>query len=348
MAQQKRLFTAYIDLPFLRRFLRGKADPIEEDDTEWVDTWQSVYSFLRRHTQQIVVDGREEEVFSSDTLKSVLLSSGQPDVQFEPGISDQIDGQESWIGDDPFCVFLFGDCEKSLESLRKETGLLFLNYESLKERWLSLFQPSTIDLHGDTASFDWEEIVPHARPLNSILIVDRYAYHQLASRTEFARNLGGLLEALLSDQNPSHSIDIAIFTDLQKAIDEDGREIANLFKTGRGFFDNRLSTLNLRFRLLGLQSHSEDHHEDRLLFTNYGFFLSGDSFDYFQEGGTKDTLLSYLPLKGHEPEALRRLRRFSMIDFEPPEAVDRNGDPIRLAQGDLGNRLLAWVQNRAS
>ena len=289
------------------------------------------------------MDGREEEVLNSDTLTRVLLD-WSPNVEFEPGITDQIDGEESWIGDEPFSVFLFDDCEKPLKSLRKETGLLFLNHEALEDRWLALFQSTTIDIHGDT-SFDWEDFTPHACPLNSILIVDRYAYHQLASRSEFARNLGGLLEALLPNQKPSHSIDVSIFTDLQKAIDKDGREVSNLFETARDFLDERFGNLNIRLRLLGLQSHDDDHHEDRLLFTNYGFFLSGDSFDYIQGEGNKDTLVSYLPLKGHEPEAISRLRRFSMIDFEPLEGVDRNGDAIRLAQGDPGNRLLDWIQN---
>lgn len=344
MDLQDRLFTAYIDLSFLKRFLKSKADPIDEEEAEWMDVWQSVWTFIRRHARQIVVDGREEEVLNSDTLTRVLLD-WSPSLEFEPGITDQIDGTESWIRDEPFSVFLFEDCEKPLKSLRKETGLLFLNHEDLEDRWLALFRSTTIDLHGDT-SFDWKDLTPHASPLNSILIVDRYAYDQLASRSEFARNLGGLLEAVLPTRNLSHSIDVAIFTDLQKAIDEDGREVSELFNTTREFLDDRFDHLNIRLRLLGLQGHDEDHHEDRLLFTNYGFFLSGDSFDYFREKGTKDTLMSYLPLKGHEPEALRRLRRFSMIDFEPPQGYDRKGDLIRLAKGDPGNRLLDWVQNQ--
>lgn len=61
----------------------------------------------------------------------------------------------------------------------------------------------------------------------------------------------------------------------------------------------------------------------------------------------KNTLVKYLPMRGHETEALRRLRRFSNINFDPPlRYVD--GNRVQLAEGDPRNRLLDWVQNHVA
>lgn len=347
MISQQRLFTACIDLSFLRKLLRSKPDPIDDLDESWMDVWNSVFSFLRQHAR-VIVDGKKEEVFSSETLTRVLLSDGQTEnVEFKPGISTQVGGEDCCLEKNPFSVFLLDDCNRPLGVLRKETGLLFLRHDDLDDRWSSLFQADAIDLHGSGSSFKWEDLSQHARPLNSILIVDKYAYHQLASQSKFTQNLGALLAALLPAHTPAHPIHIAIFTGLQKAINDEGRQISDLFETARNFLDNRFDHLDIQLRLLGFD---EDQHEDRFLFTNYGFFFSGDSFEYFREDGTlqKDTLVKYLPLKGHESEVFRRLKRFGEISFSPPVGFDPRDGRIQLAKGGPGNRLLDWVQNHDS
>lgn len=346
MSVNQRLFTAYIDLSFLKKHLRSKPDPIDDLDESWTDVWKSVFSFLRGHAR-VVVDGKQEEVFRSATLTHVLLSDGQTEnVEFKPGISTQLDGENRWLGEDPFSVFLLEDCNRPLGVLRKETGLLFLRHDDLDDRWPLLFEADAIDLHGENNSFKWEDLSQHARPLNSLLVVDKYAYHQLASQSKFAQNLGALLTALLPDHTPAHPIHVAIFTGLQKAINDDGRQISDLFETARDFLNNRFGHLDIQLRLLGFD---EDQHEDRFLFTNYGIFFSGDSFEYFREDGTlqKSTLVKYLPLKGHESEVLRRLKRFGEIGFSPPVGFDPRGGRIELARGDPENRLLNWVQSRS-
>lgn len=348
MPSKQRLFTAYVDLPFLRKLLRSKPDPISDSDRGWMEIWQSVFSFLRRHAR-VIVDGKKEEVLESEVLTHVLLSDGQPEnVEFEPGVSNQLDGGNSWLGEDPFSVFLFEECNRSLRDLRRETGLLFLCHDDLDNRWPPLFQPGVVDLHGDADFFRWKDLSKHARPLNSILVVDKYAYQQLTTQSKFARNIGGLLTALLPDHAPAHPIHIAIFTDLQEAIDDKGRKISDLYEVARRFIGDNLGHLEIQLRLLGLDKDDQNQHKDRFLFTNYGIFFSGDSFDYFDEDGLQtDTLVKYLPLKGHEDAALRRLEKFGKLNFSPPSGNDTDGSPLDLAEGDLRNRLLDWVQNRA-
>ncbi|MCS3642240.1 hypothetical protein [Salinibacter ruber] len=345
MISQQRLFTAYIDLSFLRKLLRSKPDPISDSDQDWMGIWQSVFSFLRRRAR-VIVDGREEKVLDSEVLTHVLLSDGQPqNVEFEPGISEQIDGKNGWLGEEPFSVFFFEECDTPLRMLREKTGLLFLCHDELNSRWPRLFQSNTIDLHGDNSTFEWNDLSPHARPLNTIIIADKYAYQQLASHSNFTQNLGDLLETLLPDHTPEHPIDIAIVTGLQKAVAE-RYEVRDLFQTARSFLDDKFGHLDIHLRLLDFD---QNQHEDRFLITNYGIFFSGDSFDYFREDGSlrKNTLVKYLPMRGHETEALRRLRRFSNINFDPPlRYVD--GNRVQLAEGDPRNRLLDWVQNHVA
>lgn len=344
MHPQERLFTAYIDLPFLKKLLRNKPDPISDADGEWMDIWQNVFTFLCQHAK-VIVDGTEDEVLSDETLTQVLLSDGQPgSVKFKPGITGQIETEDSWVGEDPFSVFLLEDQDLSLKRLRTETGLIFLCHEDLADRWCLLFQQSSIDLHDDVSSFSWKDLARHARPLNSILIADRYAYKQLASRSKFDQNLGSLLRAFLPEHTPAQPIHVAIVTGLEKAYNREGHRVSNLFETARSFLDNRFSHLDIRLRLLGFD---QDQHEDRFLITNYGFFYSGDSFDYFQEDGAvqKNTLVKYLPLKGHEAEARTRLERFGEINVSPSSMIV-GGERVRLAKGDLDHRLLDWALNQ--
>ena len=345
MHPQQRLFTAYIDLSFLKKLLRNKPDPIDDPDGSWMDTWWDVFTFLHRHAI-VIVDGEPKEVFSDETLTHVLLSHGQPDsVKFEPGVTSQIDGEASWLGEDPFSVFLLEDQDASLRELRMETGLLFLRHEDLTRRWSLLFQPSSIDLHGDDSSFRWKDLAQHARPLNSILVVDKYAYKQLVSRsTKFVKNLGGLLSTLLPKHTPGHSIHVAIVTGLKKAYYDKRYRVSDLFETVRSFLDDQFGHLDIRLRLIGFD---QDQHEDRFLFTNYGFFYSGDSFDYFRDDGTlrKDTLVKYLPLKGHETEVRKRLERFGKINVSSSSKTI-GGEPSRPAEGDLGHRLFDRVLNQ--
>lgn len=338
MSSQEHLFTAYIDLSFLKRLLRSKPDPLEDLDGNWPETWRDVFSFLRQHAR-VVVDGTEEEVLGDEVLTRVLLSSGLAQPKFKPGIAKQVAHGNTSIVENPFTVFLFEDCEKPLEVLRKRTGLLFLQHGDLNSRWPLLFQSHSFDVHDGEPTFGWDDLIPHAQPLNAIMVVDKYAFGQLASPPKFAQNIGKLLLSLLPDEPPDCPIHITIVTGLKKAIGDHRHKIESLFDTASHFLRKQTSKLNIQLRIMGFQ---KNQHEDRLVFTNYGMFLSGDSFDYFREDGTirKDTLIEYIPIKGHEAEVFRRLSRFGQLDAKVPCAVNYKAEVVSLACGWEGNRLL--------
>jgi hypothetical protein len=338
MTFSKRLFTVYIDLAFLRCFLQAKPDPLADSEGKWPATWQDVFAFLRKHAH-IVLDAREHDVIGNDLLVQVLMSEGRWSVEFEPGIATEIAESGAPSSDDPFALFMLEEDAVSPDEMEQKTGLLFLRHKNLAERWPMVFQHHTLDVHEGAVSFHWRDIGTRAQPLNAVVVVDKYAYHQLSQPSIFERNLGGLLLSLLPSHARTIPVHVTIVTDLEKAVSKKQIKVNELHDTVRSFLDRHRNGFDIRFSLVGLRRHG---HEDRIVFTNYGAFMSGDSFDFFGEDGSvkKDTMVTYLPIQGHEATILRRLRRFGRLCANPRHGFNHKGKAVYLACGDQTNRLL--------
>lgn len=204
--------------------------------------------------------------------------------------------------------------------------------------WLKRFGSETVDV-SQNSSFEWDDLRPHADPSNAIVVVDKYAFAQMASVKILRSNLGPLLLSLLPEEVPDWPVHITIVTDLATAVVEKGQSVNDLYDTLSSFLKDHRSDLDIYLTLLGLSS---SKHEDRYVFTNYGFFASGDSFDFFREDGSlyKDTLLQYIPIPQHEKEVVRRLQRFEDLSHSPPKVVKPGGQTTLLAAGHQTNPLL--------
>jgi hypothetical protein len=329
--------------------MKTKPDPFDTNE-EWFDTWKSLFSFLR-HDGRLIIDASEEEVLPKETLSGVLLSDGTrkpEDISFEPGVIDRAAEDTGSIEDNPFTVFLIGDDDSTAKTIRQETGLLSLTFEEVEKKWSERFDSETVDVSPESAPFQWKDLRPHADPSNSIVVVDKYAFGQLTSRKSLESNLGALLLSLLPEDAPDWPVHITIVTDLESAVVEQDRSVNDLYDTLSDFMRKHRGDLEIYLTLLGLSLDSG--HEDRYVFTNYGFFASGDSFDFFREDGSlrKDTLLQYIPFKEHENEVVRRLRRFADLAESPPTVVRAGGDTAFLAAGHQTNRLLDRVRDSAA
>lgn len=136
--------------------------------------------------------------------------------------------------------------------------------------WLERFGSETVGV-SQNSSFEWNDLRPHADPSNAIVVVDKYAFGQMASVKILRSNLGPLLLSLLPEEVPDWPVHITIVTDLATAVVEKGQSVNDLYDTLSSFLKDHRSDLDIYLTLLGLSS---SKHEDRYVFTNYGFSLA--------------------------------------------------------------------------
>lgn len=330
-----RFLTAYVDLPFLEKLFQNAPDsllsPAEE---KWPEVWQNVYQFLQK-SARIVIDAREEEVLSKKLLTDYLLGSGQyKHVDFEPNLEDTLADSEVYVND-PFSVFLLENSELNFDDLCSRTGLLFLQHEDLREDWPRLFNDHVLDVNDSSPPFRWTNLCPHATPLNSLIVADRYAYAQFHDdpRSEsFERNLGALLDALLPAGPLDDHFHLTLVTDLTSLFGDHGVKPREMEQRLRSFLESKKPKLDILLTILG---HRKSGHKDRFIFTNYGLFTSNDSFAFFNGNHlTKDTLVRYIPNSGEDRSVIRRrLRRISELQEERKSQGE-------MGSGDFLNRLL--------
>jgi hypothetical protein len=329
--------TAYLDRPFLDKLFQSKPDLAASPDDRWPETWQNVYRFLQR-SARIVVDASREEIESESILTRFFLSSGQwSHVDPRPGVSEQYSDPGFENIDDPYSVFLFDNPEIPVNDLRKQKGLLFLRHNDLDKHWLRLFSEHVIDVQPKTSNpFTWEQLIPHAAPLNAIVIADKYAFAHF-KESAFKENIGALLCTVLPEESLDQPFHVTIVADLKEQLDRRGpNEILNFV---RSCIKKCKPGLEFYLTLIGYRG---DGHKDRFIFTNYGVFTSNDSFAFFQDGKLKkETLIQYLPNSTHgESIAVHRLRRFAKLCSDPPEIYHHRRNTVLLAAGDDKNRLL--------
>jgi hypothetical protein len=204
---------------------------------------------------------------------------------------------------------------------------------------MRLFSDHVLDVNDSSPSFRWSHLHPHATPLNSIIVADRYAYNQFhdGNRSEsFEQNLGALLNDLLPTGPLDDHLHLTLVTDLQPLR---GYEVkpSDVEERLRSFLKSRKPHLDVYLTVLGYTS---DGHKDRFIFTNYGMLTSNDSFSFFKNNNlSKNTLIHYIPASGKRISTIRRrLRRLS-------ELQERRKNQGAWCYGDFQNRLFKYTDN---
>jgi hypothetical protein len=175
-------------------------------------------------------------------------------------------------------------------------------------------------------------------PLNSMVVADRFAYHQFheGGRSEsFEENLGALLDALLPEGPLDDHFHLTLVTDLTSLWDKYRVRASDVEARLRSFVESVRPKLDV---LLTASSYRESSsHKDRFVFTNYGLLTSNDSLHFFEGGEVnKETLVHYLPSSEKGKAVRRRLHRMDRLQ----QPWEYGAEPVWMVHGDCQNRLL--------
>lgn len=329
-----RFLTAYVDLPFIEEIFRNKPDEgsAPYDKRELWEVWHGVFDFLQRHAR-VILDG---DLDGHPELQRFFLHTGQWDLDLQPGASTRFIDPQHVSESNPYTIFLLENPDIPVDDLRQETGLLFLRYEDLEHDWLRLFKHHNIDIGVEADRlFEWGRLRQHGSPLNAIVVADKYAYKQFSDDT-FEENLGALFLSLLPERinNKAH---ITLVTDLWTAYEEKRLKPNEVHDRIKDYLQMYRADLDVAITVVGYESSAG--HKDRFIITNYAFFASNDSLEFFRNGRlNKETFIHHLPLSENGLKAKRRLRRLAGISNDPP-TYPANG--LLLGSSSGRNRLLS-------
>ena len=336
-----RFLTAYIDLPFIEKLLDNRPDDAMTDPyADSPEMWRNVFLFLQRHAH-IITDVDQETLENRESIQGFLFGERTLDVDIRPGaIQRFVESQQADV-EDPYTLFLLENPDIPIDELRKQTGLLFLRYSDLERDWLRLFKPHNIDVSTEAdEEFKWSHLRQHGCPLNALVVADRYAYSQFTNGS-FEENLGALFLSFLSE-SIVETVHITLVTDFWKAFEKSAitPEPNEVHDRIEDHLNLHRPDLNVEVTVLSYKRGAG--HKDRFVFTNYAWFDSNDSFEFFRNGKiSKETRIHHVPLYGENGLTARRyLERFARINSDPPEHLFPSRPPMLLASGSAGNRLL--------
>jgi len=337
-----RYLTAYVDLPFLQRFVASKP---EDAASDWIDVWKGVYNFIREHAQVVACFAKSE---LDPTLQRFLFDYNSY-IRFEPEAPHR-GGPEAdlrRIADDhPRTVFFMEDPEVPVEEMRQSTGLLFARLDDLERLWPQLFDVHEIPVNTEREPpFRWELLTDHAQPLNAVVIADKYVYEEI-KKDIFDQNTGRLISALLPEAALVVPVHVTIVTNLEKLFEATEISPQQVYDQICSFLEEVRPDLDFHLTVLGYR---ETSHKDRFVVTNYGELSSNDSFAFFENGELKkDTKIIHLPSSSHGESTSRQLARIASLSQDPPCVFnfrsEESGATVLLAAGDNINRLLDYAE----
>jgi hypothetical protein len=239
--------------------------------------------------------------------------------------------------DKPWSLYLSNDPDARRSS--RELGILHTTPDGIFELWEMIGQYhhySIGELEGNEVLTSWEDLKLGSAPLNAVVITDRYL---LKSKKQAEINIGDLLLLLLPNAHTHVPVEITLLTDIEEAYTHD------VEKARSHLVDYiRRDRPELDFNLSLVVPHTGRPPHDRHIFTSYGFFKSGNSFNYFDETGAPvlDTTLDFNPIFPPKSYgvALDKLRRVK----ELVESTPRELGVHKYVAGSKENRLFRVLE----
>lgn len=290
-------FDTYCDLAFLERFVEGAPDPFSGG--EMGEVWHKVKNFFQKDTN-LHVDASCEDLSERAARIITYRPGSRTEAYCDPDVLDYFEERAT-----PHTFFLVENTDAVPETLSRQFGAQPLSYEGFFDVWsrigsYELRLVSSREKGGKQIS-SWEDLEKFAAPTQRLIVCDRYMF------TENENGEGEEGEESRPEDN--------IFKLVSRLLPKRGRLKKHVTLVGRpgdpvkwrrclkeflkreGFELDRVSVCVAR--------PGETYH-DRHIFTDYGLFISGNSFNYFNESGRvrekAETILAFLPLV--EPEIL--------------------------------------------
>ena len=141
----------------------------------------------------------------------------------------------------------------------------------------------------------WEDLKEYVSPCTDIIIVDQFIF---SSPELYQKNIYSLIRALCSKVKNSH-VNIVVFTlksNYNKLTSTEFEPDWDTIYSKIRKCAEKYSSFNVTFVTASKQT-LEEH--DRTIFTNYKYFSSGDSYNYFDSNEAKITNGRYLHAHSH-------------------------------------------------
>jgi len=192
------------------------------------------------------------------------------------------------FNDFPRAVFLLDISEHECKELEDKFGLLFLCKNNLFEKSTFLFASEIIPI-GDKAKQEstlsnWQEFAKFKHPFNSLIIIDNYLLKEDNDISNLILLLKSLLPNQISDNKTDFHLTLITYEDIPKTLqinESNRRELEEKI--------NNQLLLPYRIKASIIKHNVIDKNHDRNILTNYLWFHSGHSFDYFKQAKSKHT-----------------------------------------------------------
>lgn len=186
------------------------------------------------------------------------------------------------FNDFPRAVFLLDISEQECQELEEKFGLLFLCKNNLLRKSRFLFASEVIPI-GDKSKKEvtlnsWNEFAKFKHPFNSLIIIDNYFWKDESDLSTLMPLLDSLLPDRLSDKKTDFNLTLITYEAEIKTVQFNEARRKELQEK----INDQLSR-PFRIKMSIIKHNVIDKNHDRNILTNYVWFHSGHSFDYFRE-----------------------------------------------------------------
>jgi hypothetical protein len=313
-------YTTFCDPGFLDRFYRERPvrDVMEFTDDDRL--WLSVHEYLRKETNVVVSSASAESLSEYPFLRYLLDRPVGTSCVLEEEMPCEVDDLSPWT------LYMTHDEDVSHQVWR-------LSPADWRDHWKRLGEHCLVDVCDAPGDRDrltsWGDLERFHGTLSSVVICDRY----MLSNVERAKeNVFELIVSLLPHGPVERTIDVTLVTLEVKEI--------NLQKVWDAFMQHlsdRRPEQEVNLTIVKATNLSDYH--DRHVFVDYGFLISGHSFNYFKNQKLSvTTTLTYEPALKRSKLAimLNRLQELATIVQKTPEKLGLYHNVI----GNRRNRLL--------
>ena len=305
----------YVDIEFLRGFYRAR--PKEElDPSGDFQIWQDLQMFLAFRTDiTFSTQGINLEDLTENPLARIFAQNAEHVGSGYSRISSfQAIVPKDFLEANPNCTFLLRDSQdKSFDA--EGYGVVATNSDAILGTWKKFARGTDFHVDRDEGDFSgFQDLLKFRTPVNSILITDNYI---LSQRSKIKANILEILTNLIPKRRGDSKVPLEIMI-VTCTVDGTLPEI-NSFIT-----EHLKKELRSAAVTVSIVKIKQESFHDRLIFSHFFYFESGQSFNYCNEMGKlfpgMSTSLKAFPLpfspSGKLPYAdmaKKRLRKLARV-----------------------------------
>ncbi|MBO7585949.1 MAG: hypothetical protein J6T13_02055 [Bacteroidales bacterium] len=280
----------YIDKENLRSFIRARKNP------QYSDCYDDCYRMLKRQLHINYNFAKTKELLNDDELKNYFILSGQGNGDSEadsyateifPSRHVGMNTPANFNRKHSSAVYLIDD--EGVDSFRDVGTSLVGDVKEEIDVLRRLFCGNDYDFHKlynlqTKKSFPkWEQLKDDnlLLPLSDIIVMDRYVG---ANQRYATYNILKLLELLV--EQAQNKVNVVILCDKHYYNKYKNAEETPNWSAFRHKIINVIrEKTNIEPNVTFVFNSGNNHPHDRMIFTNYMLFRSGDSFNYFDNNG---------------------------------------------------------------